>query len=118
MTWKNESDKTTTKQASDFLFKRPDKDGKDGEKDNWLDTRSDVHHREMFGTLTYYRLLQEQYGCQAAGDVANILERLLISNERKGRFEAVTIVQQKLPKEETIYRGIANAIAHTLDKEE
>jgi hypothetical protein len=95
------------KQASDFLFKKPDE--KDGEP-KWLDTRTDIHNREMFNTLTYYRLLEEQYNCKAAGAIADVIERLLMSSSRQSRLEAVTILEQKMPKEETIVRGLSETL--------
>jgi hypothetical protein len=51
----------------------------------------------------YYRILQEQYHCNAAGAIADIIERLNISEE--GRLEAVTILKQELPKKEVLLRG-------------
>jgi len=58
----------------------------------------------------YYRILQEQYNCEAAGEIADIIERLAISSGRMGRLEAVNILKQELPKKETLIRGVAESI--------
>jgi phosphopentomutase len=93
----------------DFLFRKP-VISDNGEESQFLDTRTDISNREVYSTIMYYRLLQEQYSCDAAGKIADIIERLAISNNRMGRLEGVNILKQELPKKEMIIRGIAKGI--------
>lgn len=104
------------KQVLDYLFgKEEKKDGEDGSK--FLDMRTDISERELFNSLTYYRLLQEQYNCKAAGAIANILERLKVSSNRMGRLEGVNILKQQMPKEETLIKGLADSLKEGLQIE-
>jgi hypothetical protein len=94
------------KQVLDYLFGKEEKEG----SSKFLDMRTDVSERELFNSLTYYRLLEEQYDCKAAGAIANILERLKISTNRMGRLEGVNILKQQMPKEETLIKGLAESL--------
>jgi hypothetical protein len=102
-------DKGAVDKVLDYLFRKPVK-GDNGEESQFLDTRCDVSNRETYNTLVYYRILEEQYGCVAAGQIANIIERLSIANNRMGRLEGVNILKQELPKKETLIRGVAESI--------
>jgi hypothetical protein len=102
-------DKGAVDKVLDFLFRKPTK-GDNGEESQFLDTRTDISNRELYSTLMYYRILQEQYGCKAAGQIADIIERLAISQNRMGRLEGVNILKQELPKKETLIRGVAESI--------
>lgn len=106
-------DKGAVKQVLEFLFGKTEE--KDGGK--FLDMRTEIVNKEFFNTLTYYRLLEEQYQCQAAGAVANILERLAISSQRMGRLEGVNILKQQLPKEEVLLKGLAESIKDSVKEE-
>jgi hypothetical protein len=98
---------TAVKQVLDYLFgKQEEKDG----SSKFLDMRTDISERELFNSLTYYRLLEEEYNCKAAGAIANILERLKISAQRMGRLEGVNILKQQMPKEETLIKGLAESL--------
>lgn len=99
---------TAVKQVLDYLFSRQEE--KDGEGSRFLDMRTDISERELFNSLTYYRLLEEEYHCKAAGAIANILERLKISAGRMGRLEGVNILKQQMPKEETLIKGLAESL--------
>jgi len=99
---------TAVKQVLDYLFSKQEE--KDGEGSKFLDMRTDISERELFNSLTYYRLLEEQYNCKAAGAIANILERLKISASRMGRLEGVNILKQQMPKEETLIKGLADSL--------
>jgi hypothetical protein len=93
-------DPTSAKQVLEFLF------GKDGEG-KFLDMRTDIKDKNTFKTLTYYRLLEEHFESKAAGKIANILERLSLSNERMSRLEGVAVLRQEMPKVETVVRGVS-----------
>lgn len=108
--WGSKLDMGAVKKVLDYLF------GKDGGS-QFLDMRTEVSDREFFSTLTYYRLLEEEYSCKAAGAVANILERLAVSNKRMGRLEGVTILKQQLPKEEVLLKGLADSIKESMGGE-
>lgn len=88
-----------------FLF------GKGKLEDNeFLDMRTDIKGKKMFQALTYYRLLEKYYDCGSAGVIANVLERLSISDTRAGRIEGVKVLIGGVPKEKTILQGIDNAL--------
>ena len=91
------------KKVLQFLF------GEDSTS-KYMDMRTEVQEKELFKTLTYYRLLEEDYECKAAGSVANILERLAVSSKRMGRIEGVTILRQQLPEESVIIRGFSREL--------
>lgn len=92
-------DKSSIKKVIWFLF-----GPKEGDH---LDTATEIKNRKFFKTLTYYRILDKDYGCSAAKDVCDILERLSISNNRGGRLEATNMFTKELPSEETVFRGLA-----------
>ena len=91
------------KKVLQFLF------GEDSTS-KYMDMRTEIQEKELFKTLTYYRLLEEDYECRAAGSVANILERLAVSAKRMGRIEGVTILRQQLPKEDIVIRGFSREL--------
>jgi len=100
-------DESTVRKIADFLFGKGDKET----NSQFLDRRTDIHGKEMFTALTYYRILQERFDCETAGAIGDILERLSISMERKGRTEAVQTLMQQFPKTETLIRGISDELA-------
>ena len=102
-------DKGAIDKVLDYLFRKPTKT-QNGEESQFLDTRTDISNREVFTTLMYYRILQEYYGSEAAGKIADIIERLSISLNRMGRLEGVNILKQELPKKETLIRGVAESL--------
>lgn len=95
-------DNSSIKKVIAFLF---------GPKDGQLlDTATDIKNKQFYKTLTYYRILDEEYGCDAAKGVCNILERLAISTNRGGRLEATNMFTKELPKEEILLRGMAKSL--------
>jgi hypothetical protein len=103
--WEGKVDASSAHKVMGYLF-----DKEDGTENKYLDMRTDIQSPEMFKAVHYYRILDEYYQSKAAGIIANILERLAISGKRMGRLEAVTILRQQMPKEETIIRGIADSL--------
>lgn len=97
---------SAVKSVLDFLF------GK-SKKGPELDTSTRINSRAFFSTLTYYRILDEEFECQAAKSVANILERLSIATNGEGRKEGTAILMQDLPKEQVLLRGISEAVKQT-----
>jgi len=99
-------DQGTVRKIADYLFGK----AKEESDSQFLDRRTDVSGKEMFRALTYYRILQERFDCVTAGSIADILERLSISVERKGRIEAVHTLMQQFPKTETLEQGISELL--------
>jgi len=97
MSWR---DRNVVEKIATYLFSKFD--GKDGEP---IDTRTDIPTNEIFKTLTYYRLL-ESLGSEKSGKIANIIERLLISRNRKGREEGVRVLESKFPKIKTLFSSV------------
>jgi hypothetical protein len=96
-------DEATVRKISDFLF------GKDIDS-KYMDIRTEITGKQMFTALTYYRILQEQLKCKTAGVIADILERLSISTQRRGRSEGVQVLMQQLPKTETLMQGVSELL--------
>lgn len=100
-------DEGTVRKIADYLFGKSTQES----DSKFLDRRTDVSGKDMFAALTYYRILQERFNCETAGAIADILERLSISLERKGRLEAVQTLMQQFPKTETLIRGLSDELA-------
>lgn len=96
-------DSSAVKSVLEFLFGKK-KTSKE------LDVSTDIRNKKFFQALTYYNILGEEFGCETAQHVGDILKRLSISTDRAGRTEGANILMQDLPKEETILRGIANSL--------
>jgi len=95
-----------------FLFDK----GKLSEN-QFMDMRTVLGDNKMFQAIYYYRVLEEECGSKAAGDLANILERLLISSyQGRGRKEAVTTLMQRMPKVETLVKGVEEELKKTLEE--
>jgi len=90
-------DASTMRNAGEFLFGKVEEKIKDAVS-KFLDMRTDISGREMFNAITYYRVLGEYFHCDAAKLVGDLLERLLISRNRMGRKEAVTVLLGELQK--------------------
>ena len=105
----NKIDQAQSRKAVEFLFEKDD--GKQGDSSKFLDMRTEIGSAEMFKAVTYYRILEEHFKSSASGKIANILERLAISGKRMARLEAVEILKQQFPKQETITQGISELLA-------
>ena len=97
-----QQDKGTMKEVTGYLF------GEHVTKElSNLDIRTDVPTKEMFELLHYYQDL-EILGLDAAKDIKDAYMALLISIERKGRIEGVTVLEgQKAPKVHEIKTGMS-----------
>ena len=103
-------DSSAVKQVLTFLFGKK-------EDSKFLDTSTDISSKEFFKTLTYYGILSEEYGCEAAKSIGDLLKRLSISTDRMGRLEGVTVLKQEMPKEEILFRGISKGLEKAEGKE-
>jgi len=106
-------DQGTVRKIAEYLFGK----AKEESDSQFLDRRTDVTGKEMFRALTYYRILQERFECDTAGSIADILERLSISVQRKGRLEAVQTLMQQFPKTETLEQGISELLRKKISGE-
>jgi len=101
--------KSVQDKVSNFAFEK-------GELDDsqYLDMRSDIDGKHMFQAVFFYRVLQECYGSNAAGRIADILERLSLSKSRMSRKEAVTtLIGGKFQRPEEIMRGTEEGLKET-----
>ena len=101
----------TAEQAGNFLFdvgKSPDKEeDKAAFISKSLDQRTRVMGKNVMAALTFYDILYEGFGSEAARIVGDVLKRLLIGKDGLGRDEARAILMQSLPREIEIETGIA-----------
>lgn len=117
---KDRLEKGVTKQISEFLFAKPEKNGNKEQNENeskFLDMKTHVFSKEFMNSMVYYRTLDEQYGCVAAGKVADLLERLAISYQRQGRLEGFGILKGNTPKQETVLRGLSDELKKALEED-
>jgi len=99
---KSKLDQSTVKKLFDYLFGKGDMDDS-----QYLDMRTIVKGRQMYGALVYYRILQEYFECEAGQTIANILERLNVSDTGVGRDQGVAVLMTpSLPKEIRIPVGV------------
>jgi hypothetical protein len=109
-------DPHTARSAGIFLFDtgRKPPNPKDGELDYYeskaLDQRTRVIGSKTMGALTYLDTIHEHFNSKSALMIGNILKRLLIGHEGKGRSEAVQVLRQSLPKEIEVERGYEPAL--------
>ena len=103
----------TAEQAGNFLFDTGSitETTKPEEKELWeshsLDQRTRVMGKNVMAALTFYDILYEGFGSEAARVVGNVLKRLLIGKDGLGRDEARAILMQSLPREIEIETGNA-----------
>lgn len=103
---KHESDKkisfATEKKAGEYLF---DKGGKDVTDSQFLDMRTRIKSEDTMKGLVFYGILSEGLECDAATEIKDMLERMLIARGGAGRAEAVAILQQNLPRVREVDKG-------------
>ena len=104
-------DQHTAEQAGNFLFdtgKTPEKDeDRAAHISKALDQRTRVMGKNVMAALTFYDILYEGFGSEAARVVGDVLKRLLIGKDGLGRDEARAILMQSLPREIEIEVGNA-----------
>ena len=96
-------DSSAVKQVLNYLFGRK-------EDSKYLDTSTDISSKEFYKTLTYYGILSEEYDCEAARSIGDLLKRLSISTNRMGRLEGVTVLKQDMGREEIMFRGLSEGL--------
>lgn len=91
----------TEKHAGEFLFSRKDMNVSQG-----LDMRTRIKSEETMKGLIFYGILKERLKCSAAGEIKDMIERLLIAGGNgEGRAEAVAILRQNLPRVREVDKG-------------
>ena len=116
MSRKREPDKrisfATEKHAGEYLFDK----GKEATDGQFLDMRTRITSEDTMKGLVFYRILDEGMDCDAAGEIANMIERMLIARGGAGRAEAVAILQQNLPRVREVDKGREILEVSTIDK--
>ena len=105
MSKKREPDKrisfATEKHAGEYLFDK----GTDITDSQFLDMRTRIKSEDTMKGLVFYGILAEGFGCEAAEEIKDMLERMLIARGGMGRAEAVAILQQNLPRVREVDKG-------------
>ena len=92
----------TERKAGEYLF---DKGGKDITDSQFLDMRTRIKSEDTMKGLVFYGILHEGLDCSAAGEIKDMLERMLIARGGAGRSEAVAILQQNFPRVREVDKG-------------
>lgn len=95
-------DRSVVKQISDFLF------GAGLEES--FDARTIINTTPILKTLLYYRIFDKKYSSGSAKDIADLLEKFLISSEGIGRIQGVQSMLQKMPTTEKMLVGAETTI--------
>ena len=102
---KREPDKrisfATEKHAGEYLFDK----GKEITDSQFLDMRTRIKSESTMKGLVFYGILAEGMGCEAAEEIKDMIERMLIARGGLGRAEAVAILQQNLPRVREVDKG-------------
>ena len=76
-----------------------------------LDARTIFKTKESIANIRFHRLLEIGFGSTVAGEIADMDDRLLISQEGIGREQGVSVlVQHKGPKEVPYVRGVEEMV--------
>jgi len=106
-----QTDQHTAEQAGNFLFDVGIAPSQSKDRAAFiskaLDQRTRVIGKNVMAALTFYDILYEGFGSEAARVVGDVLKRLLIGKDGLGRDEAKAILMQSLPREIEIETGIA-----------
>lgn len=90
----------TEKHAGQYLFDK----GKLNES-KFMDMRTRITSEDTMRALIFYGILKEGLKCSAAGNIKDMIERMLIARGGKGREEAVEILKQNFPKIREVEKG-------------
>lgn len=96
----------TEKHAGEYLFAK-----KEMSDSQYLDMRTRIKSEETMKALVFYGILSEGLTCSAAGDIKDMIERMLIARGGTGRAEAVAILQQNLPRVREVDKGRDDSLA-------
>ena len=91
----------TERKAGEYLFDK----GKDMTDSQYLDMRTRISSENTMKGLVFYGLLKEGLHSDQAGNIKDMIERMLIARGGKGRGEAVSILQQNFPRIREVDKG-------------
>ena len=91
----------TERKAGEYLFDK----GKDMTDSQFLDMRTRISSENTMKGLVFYGLLAEGLASEQAGNIKDMIERMLIARGGKGRGEAVSILQQNFPRIREVDKG-------------
>ncbi len=92
----------TERKAGEYLF---DKGGEEITDSQFLDMRTRIKSEDTMKALVFYGILGEQLECEAARDIQDMMERMLIARNGEGRWEAVQILKQNFPRIREVDKG-------------
>jgi hypothetical protein len=90
----------TEKHAGEFLFS-----SKEMNDSQFMDMRTRIVSEDTMKGLLFYGVLFERLECKAAGELKDMIERMLIARDGTGREEAVSILRQNLPRVREVDKG-------------
>jgi len=90
----------TERVAGRYLF-----EDKEMDASKWLDMRTRITSENTMKALVFYGILSEGLECGSAGDIKDMIERMLIARGGKGREEAVEILRQNFPRIREVAKG-------------
>jgi hypothetical protein len=90
----------TEKHAGEFLFS-----SKDMDDSQFMDMRTRIVSEDTMKGLLFYGILSERLKCDAATELKDLMERMLIARDGTGRAEAVMILRQNLPRVREVDKG-------------
>ena len=91
----------TERKAGEYLFDK----GEAVTDSQFLDMRTRIKSEDTMKELIFYWILGERLECEAATDIQNMLERMLIARNGEGRLEAVAILRQNFPRVREVDKG-------------
>lgn len=96
----------TEKHAGEFLFS-----SKEMNDSQFMDMRTRIKSEATMKGLIFYGILSERLECTAAGNIKDMIQRLLIATGNgAGRAEAVMILRQNLPRVREVDKGHDNVL--------
>lgn len=90
----------TERVAGRYLF-----EDKEMDPSKWLDMRTRITSEDTMNALIFYGILSEALDCNRAGNIKDMIERMLIARGGKGREEAVDILKQNFPRIREVEKG-------------
>lgn len=95
----------TERVAGRYLF-----EDKDMDSGQWLDMRTRITSENTMKGLIFYGILKEGLNSERAGEIKDMIERMLIARGGKGRSEAVEILRQNFPRVREVDKGYERRI--------
>ena len=90
----------TERHAGEFLFNKGNLS-----ESKYMDMRTRITSEDTMRALIFYGVLKEGLKCKAAGDIKDMIERMLIARGGKGREEGVEILKQNFPRVREVAKG-------------